>query len=372
MKFNLLDILILISLSQGIIFGLVVLLGKLFKDKANKYLAFSVILISIIGLEKWLSMWGFEEKYLLVDILGDDIPWILLFFVPLLIYFLKSVNHPFGNSRKLWLLTIPFFIFLILNIVIDLDIDFGLVSAPFFVQNMGKIYVAEDYFAFIFSIILCGLSYYVIYHSKRVANINWLKKVWLIALLLHIAWLALVYSPKTILNTNKILVYQLWLGVSFFIYFLSYKGLYQLNLVQNQAAIKELLKHRQNPNSYTLAKDETSENVYINKLKHLMEKEHLYRDPDIGLDVIADKIGISVSYLSQLINSSLDINFTSLINYYRVSDVKNMLLDPTFNKYSILSIGLEAGFKSKSAFYNTFKKETGSTPNQYKNKVERS
>ena len=78
------------------------------------------------------------------------------------------------------------------------------------------------------------------------------------------------------------------------------------------------------------------------------------------------------SELSQLINSSLDINFTSLINYYRVSDVKNMLLDPTFNKYSILSIGLEAGFKSKSAFYDTFKKETGSTPNQYKNKVDRS
>ena len=107
-----LDILILISLSQGIIFGLVVLLGKLFKDKANKHLAFSVILISIIGLEKWLSMWGFEEKYLLIDILGDDIPWILLFFVPLLIYFLKSVDHPLANSRKLWLLTIPFFIFL--------------------------------------------------------------------------------------------------------------------------------------------------------------------------------------------------------------------------------------------------------------------
>jgi len=380
MEFNLLDILILISLSQGIIFGLVVLMGQLFKNKTNKFLAYSVILISIIGLEKWLSMWGFEEKYLFVDIFGDDIPWILLFFVPLLIYFLKSVKHPLANSLKLWFLTIPFFIFLILNAIIDLDIDFGWINAPFFIQNMLNIYIVEDYLAFAYSLFLCSLSYYVIHHSKKTANSKWLKTIWFIVLLLHIIWLLLFYTPETVLNTNMILVYLLWLGVSFFIYFLSYKGLYQMNLVQNQAAVRELLKQRQNFNNKTSIKrssaesteGKTSKNVYLSKLMHLMGNEHLYRDPDIGLDIIADKIDISVSYLSQLINSSLDKNFTSYINFYRVRDVKNMLLDPDFNKYSILSIGLEAGFKSKSAFYNIFKKETGLTPNQYKNSVNKS
>ena len=43
-----------------------------------------------------------------------------------------------------------------------------------------------------------------------------------------------------------------------------------------------------------------------------------------------------------------------------------MLVDAHYKNYTIESIGLECGFKSKSNFYITFKKLTGQTPNQYK------
>ena len=43
-----------------------------------------------------------------------------------------------------------------------------------------------------------------------------------------------------------------------------------------------------------------------------------------------------------------------------------MLLHPDFSNYSLLSIGLEVGFNSKATFYNSFKKNTGITPNEYK------
>lgn len=45
-----------------------------------------------------------------------------------------------------------------------------------------------------------------------------------------------------------------------------------------------------------------------------------------------------------------------------------MLKDPKFDNYSLLSIGLECGFNSKTSFYTNFKKETGLTPKAYKNK----
>ena len=39
-----------------------------------------------------------------------------------------------------------------------------------------------------------------------------------------------------------------------------------------------------------------------------------------------------------------------------------MLLDATFDQYSLVALGMEAGFKSKSAFYAAFKKQTNMTP----------
>jgi AraC-like DNA-binding protein len=60
-------------------------------------------------------------------------------------------------------------------------------------------------------------------------------------------------------------------------------------------------------------------------------------------------------------------NFASFINNYRVEAVKKMILDSDFENYSLLAIGLESGFTSKTTFYDAFKKATGMTPNSFRN-----
>jgi len=49
-----------------------------------------------------------------------------------------------------------------------------------------------------------------------------------------------------------------------------------------------------------------------------------------------------------------------------VNEAKSYLKNPEFSNYTITAIGLEAGFNSKSSFYEVFKKATGTTPFSYK------
>ena len=65
-------------------------------------------------------------------------------------------------------------------------------------------------------------------------------------------------------------------------------------------------------------------------------------------------------------NTYAGSNFSDYINSYRVEEAKKLLADTTFDNYTIVAVGLECGFNSKSTFYNAFKKFTGVTPTVYK------
>lgn len=145
--------------------------------------------------------------------------------------------------------------------------------------------------------------------------------------------------------------------------FFTEKHLYLLNIIAALCAqrIKELRLKSKKP--FTKA------NEYFKKLEELMQLKKMYRNPCLSLSSVADDIGISACYLSSMINSLLNKSFIDFINEYRITDVKRNLNSEAFSHYTVVSVGLEAGFNSKSAFYSAFKKHTGITPLQYKNSL---
>jgi AraC-like DNA-binding protein len=105
----------------------------------------------------------------------------------------------------------------------------------------------------------------------------------------------------------------------------------------------------------------------VEKIFHLIEVEKVYKDPDISLNSLAERIRTSPRNLSQIINEQLGKNFYEFINHYRVDEAKKILLSHQANKMSILEIGYEVGFNSKSAFNRAFRHFTNLTPTQFKN-----
>ncbi|TMM58866.1 helix-turn-helix domain-containing protein [Maribacter algarum] len=112
----------------------------------------------------------------------------------------------------------------------------------------------------------------------------------------------------------------------------------------------------------------TDDNAYYKQLCLLLEKGKIYQNPELSLTAVAEKLNISGPYLSQLVNKLSNSNFSDFINSYRIRDAEYMLTDSDFTGYTNVAIGLEAGFNSKSAFYSSFKKHTGLTPSEYREK----
>jgi len=103
------------------------------------------------------------------------------------------------------------------------------------------------------------------------------------------------------------------------------------------------------------------------KLDRMISEGALYKNPDLKLNDLASKMGISGHQLSQLLNDNLGKSFAAYINEYRVNEACQMIANQQHIKLE--AIGYEVGFNSKSTFYTTFKKHKSTTPTLYKEQL---
>ncbi len=101
-------------------------------------------------------------------------------------------------------------------------------------------------------------------------------------------------------------------------------------------------------------------------LLQFIEKEKPYLDADLSVEKLASQINLTPRQLSQVLNDGLGQPFFDLINSYRVSEAKRLLVAPDHARCTILEILYKAGFNSKSAFHRVFRASTGTTPTQYR------
>lgn len=104
----------------------------------------------------------------------------------------------------------------------------------------------------------------------------------------------------------------------------------------------------------------------IKKLRHLMEVEKCYREADISLQSLSEKLSVSPHLLSQILNEKLNRNFADFINTYRIDEAKEILKSPRGARTKISTVAFDVGFNTMVAFYNAFKKYTGKTPARFK------
>lgn len=106
-------------------------------------------------------------------------------------------------------------------------------------------------------------------------------------------------------------------------------------------------------------------------LKRTMEQNMFYRDGDLSLTSLAEKLNLTPHELSRMINTVLKKSFADFINEYRVAEVARRMQDPAYDHITLLGIAYESGFSSKTTFNRAFKQFTGLDPSEYKNELKK-
>lgn len=368
-----LNFLLIAGAIQGFLFNLVTFLARKKIEPAVVHLNLFVFFLSLNNVQSWFLDKGFLTDTSLLNYL--TFPW-YVFIVPMfyafLVYYLEV-------EKKKWpfiKITIGLFIIeLVTRVTLLVLVQTGRLQ----VSILEDYNVLEDTVTLGYSIFLYFKSLRLLYaHNELYSsiltydNLRWVKRflkigglvisLWVFAVLLNI-FSDYIKAPYS--------YYPLRLGSSILIYWVGYQAFFQYVILKDRIKLRARMAHDGIPLTLKSSSPRVHERKYrdedvFSEVDRHVITNNKFLNPSLGLESLSEELSISPGTLSRLINLQAGKNFSDYINEYRVEEAKRLLADPEFHAYTIVAIGLECGFNSKSTFYSAFRKFTGMTPTAWK------
>lgn len=370
MNFNIYNSIILAGVIQGFIFGAIVLLSKKYRHKSVYFLVTIIVTYSLNNLQYYLvdiGLINYDEFYR-----NFYFPWVELTPVLLYFYVLSFLFPDEKIHRKAKWLLLLFGLHFVVSVVykVFIRVESNSEGIAQLVDNLRyySAYCAELVTGS-FSVCLLVVLFFKIkdYQKKPIEfqqneiklELNWLRITIFLFLVLTILNVTLVITDMQLFE--DISYYPVWILLTLIIYWLGHIGIYKYGIVEERKEIRKKTKSKTQPKEKGKTK-----NIIIERLKIYLVDEKRFLDPSLTLEKTAQALELSQGHLSKTINTELQVSFSEYINTLRVEEAKTYLIDADFSNYTLVAIGLEAGFNSKSAFNASFKRLTGKTPSEYK------
>jgi AraC-like DNA-binding protein len=100
------------------------------------------------------------------------------------------------------------------------------------------------------------------------------------------------------------------------------------------------------------------------KLARAMSADRMYCDSLLSLRSLSSAIKENAHYVSQVMNQDLNTTFYEFVNQHRIARAKELLRENS--QQNVLEIAFAVGFNSKSTFNTAFRRETGTTPSEFR------
>ena len=91
-----------------------------------------------------------------------------------------------------------------------------------------------------------------------------------------------------------------------------------------------------------------------------------YRLKGYTAQMLAQELNSNTRYISAVCNVRFHMNYTTLVNKYRVEESMSILVDRRYLKLTMEDVADMVGFANRQSFYAAFYKQKGCTPREYK------
>ncbi|WP_375443361.1 helix-turn-helix domain-containing protein [uncultured Fibrella sp.] len=310
---------------------------------ANRWLAWLILGLTLQTIDYFLSRSGVYYRHRSLYFMPLFFSWS---FGPLFYGYVRALTNKPPTISRFWLL--PVVVQVLFYCVLTVQ---TLDTKAWFWQTVHKPYTRYvDYY------VGCGLMLYFLARSWKTIESDNPAGNWLNGLIKSLAVFYVIAAIDPLVNAtylapNAPRFYLTTLALPFFAYMLALTGLFR-------DRFKRVVK--QPPIIVSADQQE--------RLRRAMSVDKLYRNPDLTLAVLAEHLGLTTNAVSRLINAGFDRSFADFVNAYRVDEVKQRLAAGEADRVTILALGLDAGFSSKTTFNRVFKEQTGFTPKDYEKK----
>lgn len=127
----------------------------------------------------------------------------------------------------------------------------------------------------------------------------------------------------------------------------------------------ELIK--KNARSFEISEEKLS--LLQNKIEQYCLTQP-YLNPDFSLSIMAADIDIPIHHISYYFNEHLGINFNTWKNDLKIDHVIYLIRKGSGEILTLDALAKQAGFGSRSSFFNSFKQKLGVTPSEYLNNLD--
>ena len=360
---------------QGILFSIFLIRKKLHHSGYIYLLFYFAVMLLQIAL-KLMSKGWLMENWNVVYELSYQLPFL---YGPLIYLFVRQLIQKTPFQRTDLFHFVPFAMLVFFFIIGHLHDESPAVLFPFLLVKFRLLLQITSLYLYHWLALQCWMDSRQTNHrfsSTLESQFKWLKKFIYSSFFVCVA-IAFLNFFIVVLYPELNYVRPGFIVLTLFIYWISYEALHHpevFSVIKGYADesvsandnVPKLIIHRLSKKYQKSNLTEEEAGRIEQAILVLMLEKKPFMDPEMNIEGLAAMVDSNRHHLSQVLNEKMKKSFYDFINYYRVTEAKLLLADPSRINYKIASIAYDAGFNSLSTFNDVFRKCTGFTPSQFR------